>query len=152
MFQNVAYRPTAYQTGIFSLHTMDDFSPWRAKTTFFLLCPVHIEEFTNVRVYKSQFWRKPELFHSFWVAMDLIRCPGVLDKIFGPLGVHRVPNLGSKREQIAAMNFDYFDTHTCQFLFNLNTDNVKKELQLHLHSHHTHILHNFAHPHFQNTL
>ena len=58
--------------------------------------------------------------------MDLIRCPGVLDKIFGPLGVHGVPNLGSQREQIAAMNFDYFDAHTCQFLFNLNTDSVQK--------------------------
>ena len=106
---------------------------------------MHIEEFTNVRVYKSQFWRKPELFHSFWVAMDLIRCPGVLDKIFGPLGVHRVPNLGSQREQIAAINFDYFDAHTCQFL--ILTLIVCKKLQLHPHSHHMLILQNFANPH-----
>ena len=28
-------------------------------------------------------------FYSFWVAMDLIRCPGALGKIFGPLRVHR---------------------------------------------------------------
>ena len=52
--------------------------------------------------------------------MDLIRCPGVLGKIFGPLrvhrgcprGSHRMLNLGSQREQISALNqlskFAYF--------------------------------------------
>ena len=50
-------------------------------------------------------------FHSFWVAIDLIRCPGVLGKIFAPLGVHRgvgehrVPNLGSLREQITVATY-----------------------------------------------
>ena len=62
--------------------------------------PLHIEEFTNARVYKSQFWQKHELFYSFWVAMDLIRFPGVLDKIFGPLGVHKLPNSGLRGSKL----------------------------------------------------
>ena len=44
--------------------------------------------------------------------MDLIRCPGVLGKFFEPpgvrRGVHRVPILGSQREQITALNFAPF--------------------------------------------
>ena len=57
---------------------------------------------------------KTLFFHSFWVATDLIRCPGVFGKIFvlprlhrgvhRGRGVHRVLNLGSHREQITALN------------------------------------------------
>ena len=70
------------------------------KNTFCKLMSVHIGEFTNARVYKSQFWWKHELFPWFWVAMDLISCTRVLDNTFGPLGVHRVPNLGLRGSKL----------------------------------------------------
>ena len=89
-------------------------------------------------VYKSQFWSKNEFFHSFWVAMDLIRCPGVLDKTFGPLGVHRVPNfvLRGSKLQLFSILF-HFDSHTC--FYSILTLIVWEKHQLHPHTHHTHI-------------
>ena len=96
---------------------------------------VHIEEFTNARVYKSQFWQKHELFYSFWVAMDLIRFPGVLDKTFGPLGVHRVLNLGTEG---ANSSFEFCPIlMPIQVFFSILTMTVWKKFWLHLHTHHT---------------
>ena len=62
-------------------------------------CAVHIEEFTNARVYKSQFWWKHELFQSFWVAMDLIRCPGGIGQNFWTPGSAQGAKFGAQREQ-----------------------------------------------------
>ena len=97
---------------------------------------MHIGEFTNAMVYKSQFWWKHELFHSFWVAMDIIRCPKVLDKI-GPLGVHRVPNLGLRGSKLQLWILSHFDAHTS--FYSILTLIVWEKLWLHLHANHTHI-------------
>ena len=102
---------------------------------------VHIGEFTNPRVYKSQFWWKHELFHSFWVAMDIIRCPKVLDKI-GPLGVHRVPNLGLRGSKLQLWILSHFDAHTS--CYSILTLVVWEKLWLHLHTHQLIFLHLYA--------
>ena len=57
---------------------------------------------------------KTLFFHSFWVATDLIRCPGVLGKIFVPPRLHRGCTWGggcierwiwgSQREKITALH------------------------------------------------
>jgi hypothetical protein len=108
------------------------------KTSFQLkFTPLHIGEFTNARVYKSQFWWKPELFHSFWVAMDLIRYPGVLDKTFGPLGVPRVPNLGLRASNLQLWILSHFDAHTS--FYSILTLIVWEKLRLYPHAHHRHI-------------
>ena len=98
---------------------------------------MHIGEFTNARVYKSQFWWKHELFHSFWVTMDLIRCPGVLYKTFGSLGVHKVSNLGLRWSKLQLWILSYFDAHTS--FYSILTLIVWKKLRLHPQAHHTHI-------------
>ena len=95
---------------------------------------LHIGEFTNARVYKSQFWWKHELFHSFWVTMDLIRCPGVLYKTFGSLGVHKVSNLGLRWSKLQLWILSYFDAHA-SFYSILTLIGWEKQL----HSHHTQI-------------
>ena len=119
---------------------------------------VHIGEFTNARVYKGQFWCKHELFHWFWVAMDLIRCPGGIGQNFWTPGSAQGAKFGAQREQIAALNFVPF---WCpyKFLFNLNTDSMGKTLfspsrtsRAHFHTCTHGNVQNFAHPHFWNTL
>ena len=70
------------------------------------------QSFITESLSKSQFWWKNWFFHSFWVAMDLIRCPRVLDKSFGPLEVHRVPNLGLRRGKLQLWILSHFDAHT----------------------------------------
>ena len=71
--------------------------------------------------------------------MDLIRCPKVLGKIFGPPGVCRVLILGSQREQFTALNFLPF----C-FPYLSVWKNESVQTLLGTHAHHTHT---FLHPH-----
>ena len=61
---------------------------------------------------KVNFGENMKFFHSFWVAMDQIRCPGVLYKTLGPLGVHRVPNLGLSGSKLQLWILFHFDTYT----------------------------------------
>ena len=83
---------------------------------------------------KVNFWWKHDLFHSFWVAMDLIRCPGLLNKTFGRLGVPRVPNLGLSGSNLQLWILSHFDAYT-SFYSILALIGWEKQL----HAHHTQI-------------
>ena len=83
---------------------------------------------------KVNFWWKHYLFHSFWVAMDLIRCPGLLNETFGRLGVPRVPNLGLSGSNLQLWILSHFDAYT-SFYSILALIGWEKQL----HAHHTQI-------------
>ena len=70
--------------------------------------------------------------------MDLVRCPGVLDKTFGPLGVHRVQNLELRVSKLQLWILSHFDAHTS--FYSILTLIVLEKLRLHPQAHHMHIL------------
>ena len=95
----------------------------------------HVFWWTAVSLSKSQFWWKHWFFHSFWVAMDLIRCPKVLGKIFGPpRGSVGCWFWGLRGSNLQLWIFYLFVSHTCQY----ERMKVCKHYWGHMHITHTH--------------
>ena len=67
--------------------------------------------------------------------MDLTRCPRVLYKTFGPLGVHRVLNLGTEGAN-SSFEFCPILMPIQVFFFNINTDSMEKILVAPAHTSH----------------